>query len=297
MRKEQLLTAVPPVPVLSLSELYAIAFDQAQKAARHYGALAAQTDKRLFPVTSVFEALATRESDRCISLSAACLAACGKRPDAFNLHWAPIDLVPAEEIAEIENSSLSSPYTAWTLASRQRQRGFVFWTYVIALSEHPKVRMTAERLALEALTDGNLLRRERRLAWRAERKPESEDATKTGDKNDETASAALLESLLFRDMMTWSRRMEPSQREHLSTLDPSPLPPLPDTSDGNDKDSKFEEIDLVKRRALRRAEQLSNIYLHDADRAVDQSGLELAQKLATQSIMRLAGLRHLAELQ
>ena len=54
------------------------------------------------------------------------------------------------------------------------------------------------------------------------------------------------------------------------------------------------EIEGIKRRALRRAEQLSNIYLDDADRAADQSSMELAQRLAAQSIMRLAGLRHLA---
>jgi hypothetical protein len=39
---------------------------------------------------------------------------------------------------------------------------------------------------------------------------------------------------------------------------------------------------------------LSNIYLDEADRAADQSSMELAQKLAAQSIIRLAGLRHLA---
>jgi hypothetical protein len=295
MRKEQLLTAVPPVPVRSLSELYAIAFDQAQKAAQQYGSLAAQTDERLLPVRPVFEVLATRERNRCISLSAACLAACGKRPDAFDLCWPPIDLVPAAEIADIGNSSLSSPYTAWALAARQRQRGFVFWTYVIALAEDPLVRKTAEQLAHEALSDGNLLRRERRLAWRADRKIGTGDAAMTDERIDESGSAALLESLLLRDMMAWSQRLDPIQREQLLTLDPAPLPPpFLTPSDGNDADTKIEEIEQVKRRALRRAEQLSNIYLDDADRAADQSSMELAQKLAAQSIMRLAGLRHLA---
>jgi hypothetical protein len=295
MRKEPLLTAVPPVPVRSVSELYAIAFDQAQKAARQYGTLAMQTDERLLPVRPVFEVVAARERDRCISLSAACLAACGKRPDASDLCWTPIDLIRATEIAEIGNSSLSSPYTAWALAARQRQRGFVFWTYVIALAEDPLVRKTAEQLAHEALSDGNLLRRERRLAWRAERKIEAEDAARTDQEIDEPGSAALLESLLLRDMMTWSQRLDPIQREQLLTLDPAPLPPpFPGPSDGNDAGASVEEIEQVKRRALRRAEQLSNIYLDDADRATDQSSMELAQKLAAQSIMRLAGLRHLA---
>ena len=110
------------------------------------------------------------------SLSAACLAACGKRPDPSDLRWTPIDLVPAAEIADIRDSSLSTPYTAWALAVRHRQRAFVFWTYVIALAEDPLVRLTAEDLAREALSDGNLLRRERRLAWRAERKIGTEDS-------------------------------------------------------------------------------------------------------------------------
>ena len=176
MRKEPLLTAVPPAPVRSLGELYAIAFDLAEKAAQRYGALAERIDENYRPVRGVFEVLAKRERDRCDSLSAACLAACGKRPDASDLRWTPIDLVPAAEIADIGDSSLSTPYTAWALAARHRQRAFVFWTYVIALAEDPLVRQTAERLAREALSDGNLLRHERRLAWRAERKIATEDA-------------------------------------------------------------------------------------------------------------------------
>ena len=85
-----------------------------------------------------------------------------------DLRWAPIDLVAATEIAEIGNSSLATPYTAWALAARHRQRAFVFWTYS---SRWPKIRWfgeTAEDLAREALSDGNRLRRERRLAWRSD---------------------------------------------------------------------------------------------------------------------------------
>jgi hypothetical protein len=157
------------------------------------------------------------------------------------------------------------------------------------------VRRTAENLAREALSDGNLLRRERRLAWRAERTTDEGDAAKTDEVIDEPSSAALLESLLMRDMMAWSQRLDPVQREQLLTLNPAPLPPpFLTPADGNDTDMKIEEIDQVKSRALRRAEQLSNIYLDDADRAADQSSMELAQKLAAGSIVRLAGLRHLA---
>ena len=293
MRREPLLTAVPPAPVQSLGELYAIAFDLAERATRRYGALAEGIEQNHRPVRGVFEILAKRERERCDGLSAACLAACGKRPDASELRWTPIDLVPAAEIADVGDSSLSTPYTAWALAVRHRQRAFVFWTYVIATAEDPLVRVTAERLAREALSDGNLLRRERRLAWRAERKIEA-DAT-AHDGTDESASAALLESLLLKDMMTWSQGLDPARRQELLTLGGHPLPPpflTPTARDGTEPGDT--EIEPVKRRALRRAEQLSNIYLDEADRAVDHSTMELAQKLAAQSIMRLAGLRHLA---
>ena len=294
MRKEPLLTAVPPAPVRSLGELYAIAFDQAEKAAQRYGALAERIgDNDLWQVRCVFDVLATRERDRADRLSAACLAACGKRPDASDLRWAPIDLVPAAEIADVGDSSLATSYTAWALAVRHRQRAFVFWTYVIALAEDPSVRLTAEDLAREALSDGNLLRRERRLAWRAGRKIAA-DETAAPNGTDETASSALLESLLLKDIIAWSHGLPPAQRDHLLAMDRSRLPPhflMPPDEDGIPASG---EIDEIRRRALRRAEQLSNIYLSEADSAGDQSSMELAQKLAAQSIMRLAGLRNIA---
>jgi hypothetical protein len=294
MRKEPLLTAVPPAPVRSLGELYAIAFDMAGKAAQRYGVPAEPIDENRRPVRGVFDVLAQRERDRRDSLSAACLAARGKRPDASDLRWTPIDLVPAAEIADVKDSSLSTPYTAWALAARHRQRAFVFWTYVIALAEDPLVRLTAERLAREALSDGNLLRHERRLAWRAERKGATDEAS-AADRTDEPASAALLESLLLKDMMIWSQGVDSAQREQLLTLGGAPLPPpFPTPTDRDDTAPGDSEIEPVRRRALRRAEQLSNIYLDEADRAADQSSMELAQKLAAQSIIRLAGLRHLA---
>jgi hypothetical protein len=294
MRSEPLLTAVPPAPVRSLTEFYAIAFELARRAAQRYGTLAERTDENLGPMRGVFQVLASRERDRSDALSAACLAACGKRPDTSDLRWALIDLVPAAEISDVGNSRLSTPYTAWALAARHRQRAFVFWTYVIALAEDPLVRLTAEALAREALADGNLLRRERRLAWRAERKMTA-DAAAAPNGTVEPASAALLESLLLKDIIAWSQGLTPAQRDHVLTMDPSRLPPqfrLPTDEHGVDPTSG--EIEQIKRRALRRAEQLSNIYLDEADSADDQSRMELAQKLAAQSIMRLAGLRDIA---
>lgn len=296
MRKEeQLLTAVPPAAVRSLPELYAIAVEMAETATRRYGALAARTDDEFWPVRCVFEVLTTRERDRAASLIAACAEACARSPNASDLHWMPVEMVPADEVADVGNSDLSTPYTAWKLAVRHRQRAFVFWTYVIALADDPKVRATAEGLAQEALRDGNLLRRERRLSWRKQRSSAAENAG--GHETEEPVSAALLESLLLKDIIAWSQNLPSAQGAHLLALDPFHPPTDALAEVGNEAfDLGGAGIETIRRRALQRAEKLSTIYLDDADNATDQDSMELAQKLAARSIMRLAGLRDMASL-
>jgi hypothetical protein len=83
-----------------------------------------------------------------------------------------------------------------------------------------------------------------------------------------------------------------AQRKYVMTLRLPPHFLTPPDQAGLDPNPG--EIEQIKQRALRRAEQLSNIYLDEADSADDQSSMELAQKLAAQSIMRLAGLRNIA---
>lgn len=291
MRQEPLLATQPPAPVKSVGELYAIAISQAGKAAQRYGQLAAAGDDAFETVRCVFEVLNHRELERIESIKNDCVAAIGRAPDMTDLRWTPTDLVPAEELSDVENSLLSTAYGAWALAVRHRERAFVFWTYVAALAESVAVCNSAEDLAREALRDGNLLRRERRLAWRAERK----SAPAEGPTASELSTAALLESLLLNDILLWSQDTPLPQRARLLSLIGSQVgsPPLSAEGVARPQTGSREEI---KRRALRHAEQLSTIYLDEADRAVDQSGLELAQQLATRSIARLADLRTIASL-
>ena len=290
MRSEPLLATPPPAPVGSIGELYAIAMTQTQQANKRYGELAAKRDEAFEPVRCVFEVLSEREAERAKSINEACIAAIDRAPDQSDLRWAPIDLVPAEELSDVRDSLLSTAYGAWALAVRHRERAFIFWTYIAAVAESPAVREAAENMAREALRDGNLLRRERRLAWRVERnKLQGSDSPDSS----EISSAALLESLLLRDIFRWSQDAPPSLRDDLlSLIGSNPSAPLfPDNDIASPSSGTLEE---VKRRALRRAEQLSSIYLDEADSAVDQPRLELAQELAARSIARLADLRAMA---
>jgi hypothetical protein len=288
MRSEPLMATAPPAPVRSIGELYAIALMQAEKARLRYGKLAADRGEAFKPVQCVFEVLAQREDDRIRAVREACLAAIDRKPEQPDSRWRWADLVPTEELSDVENSLLFTPYRAWALAVRHRARAFMFWTYVAALAANSTVRKAAEDMAREALRDGNLLRRERRLAWRSEtRKSKADNASETS----EISSAALLESLLLKDLFRWAQVAPSSQRGNLLSLigvDPTAsmalevVLPDPDT------------LEKSKSRALRRAEQLSSIYLEKADNAIDQTRLELAQQLAARSIARLADLRAIA---
>lgn len=287
MRKEPLLTVVP-APITSLPEFFAVAFHQARLAAQHYGAAANHLDRNLAALRPVFEFLAAHESMRADAIATSCIKACGESQTFHKLPAIPVDLVPAQEIADVIESGLSTPYTVWALAVRHRRRAFIHWTYIAALSTHSEVSHAAERLAREALSDGNMLRRERRIAWQNEHKLSRED-----QQTDRNASAALLESLLRRDVIAWSQTLPPAQSHQLlqsgslALGDQGPIEdietPAPD------------QIEQIRERALRRAEQLSNVYLDEADSATDQMSLEFAQKLAAHSIARLAGLRAAAK--
>ena len=61
-----------------------------------------------------------------------------------------------------------TPYRALASAVRHEQRSFVFWTYIAAHADG-EVKDAAERMALEELEHVSLLRRERRMAFHAER--------------------------------------------------------------------------------------------------------------------------------
>ncbi len=275
---------VPPAPVTSLIALYAVAFGVARHARQRYQAAAAQLGDDAWPLRCVFETLSAIEARRLDQLADACLQAFGRQPVAADVPWPLPELVPDREVAEFRHSELATPFTAWAMAVEHRRRAFVFWSYVIAVATDAAVQAAAEGFAHDALRDGNLLRQERRLAWRALRdagRPQSSAPA-------EPQSAALLESLLQQDVMLWSQ-LAPRDRESLQRVGGR----VPDVAPG---EAMLEPapLDTVKRRALRRAEQLSELYLDDADRATDQVSLEFAQQQAAQSITRLASLRQAA---
>jgi rubrerythrin len=85
----------------------------------------------------------------------------------------PLAAVPAEQLPEnfdpeAGESNLLTPYRALAIAVRNETRAFAFYSYLAATAPNESVRKIAEDLAKEELAHADLLRRERRKAYRAQ---------------------------------------------------------------------------------------------------------------------------------
>ena len=251
MRKEPLLTAVPPVPVASLSELYAIAFDQARKATQRYGALATQTDERLLPVRSRIRGALRRAS---ASAATAC-----PRPALPPAASAPIRPICAgrRSISSPRPRSPRSGIPAWRRPTpRGRSRPATASAPSCSgptSSRWPKIRWFGER----------------RKTWLGKRCPTAICGVASagwpgGPRRRRPRTARLPTSPHRRrcwkvccsgTSIAWSQGLTPAQRDQLLAMDPSRLPPnflTPSDQGGIEPASGTIEADQAPRAATRR---------------------------------------------
>lgn len=167
-----LLKAEPPAPVSSLPELFAIAHALEEEAASRYGTLAEEMAALgLHRVASVFRNLVEEEVGHAHRVEEWARGTSGTFPDHHLMRWRPPETFDEEEARQIALSRLASAYRALSMAVRNEERAFAFWTYVAARAEVDDVRHAAERMAGEELRHAALLRRERRRAWREDKPP------------------------------------------------------------------------------------------------------------------------------
>lgn len=67
---------------------------------------------------------------------------------------------------DLDKTRLVTPYMAYSLAVRNEERAFAFWSYVSAHARDPRVQTEAERLAHAEMDHVRVLRAERRRAYR-----------------------------------------------------------------------------------------------------------------------------------
>jgi rubrerythrin len=178
-----------PWEFASLDELLAIASALEQEAIDGYIALSERMSGMAHPdLAKVFDALVLEESDH--------LSKVREWSKAFGLQGTAIKPDAPETMFDDEGAGIMAPellsaYRAFSMAVRNEERAFMFWTYVSAHARSDEIKQAAERMAREELGHVARLRRERRKAFHLER----DKAVETDLKSLEEALSHHLEAM------------------------------------------------------------------------------------------------------
>ena len=165
-----LLKSEPFAAVESMDELLAIAYAMEQEAIIGYSELAERMRREGRPdMVPVFERLIGEESQHLGNVVHWSERISGRKPDLAKLKWEPAETFDDEGASTIAPERLSG-YRAFSMAVRNEERAFLFWTYVAAQTDQDRLREAAEQMAREELGHLATLRRERRRAFHAEKR-------------------------------------------------------------------------------------------------------------------------------
>lgn len=163
-----LLKSEPFAAVESMEELLAIAYAMEREAVAGYSELAARVGREGRPdLVPVFERLVAEENQHLANVVHWSERISGRGPDLASLKWEPAETFD-DEGARTVAPELLSAYRAFSMAVRNEERAFLFWTYVAAQTDQDRLREAAEQMAREELGHLATLRRERRQAFHAE---------------------------------------------------------------------------------------------------------------------------------
>ena len=283
--RTSLLKSEPAGTLQSLGELFALANAMEREAADRYTGLAAEMQRQeKLDLAAVFAELAAAEREHVDSVTRWSQSRLGKAPDPALVRWEAPETFDNETAADITTSRLMTPYRALSMAVRNEERAFAFWSYVAGFADDPEIKKAAEAMAREELGHVATLRKERRRAYHREH--DRMGADRQG--NAGHVDAAVLERCLATHLAGLERRVEGESanraRElHRETVEMSVLA------------AGFGRFpaSLEQRDAQTIAEALADAYLDGAERTEVPGSLESLQQLAERAIARLAWLRAL----
>lgn len=270
-----------PWHLASLDELLALAGAMEQEAIDGYIALGLRMTELGHPeLAAVFDALVAEERGH-LSKVAEWENALGHKSRAVPAH-PPEHLFDDEGAGKVAPEMLSA-YRAFSMAVRNEERAFVFWSYVSAHARSDDIRDAAERMAREELGHLATLRRERRRAFHQERGQAL--AIDEGD-------LPILEQRLSRHLKSMAE---------LSTVDGGDLLSLSKEADLRSKSMREHPLLTTPRpgtatqkaveSALPLCEFLADCYLDIGDRATDEKDAGRAREFAAEIIHCLRALR------
>lgn len=285
-----LLKTAPRGVVRSLEEIFAIAYAMAREAATRYAQLAARARAEgASDLADLFERLAEEKRSHEISVLQLSQQRSGKAPDLADIRWELPQTFDDEAAGELAVSRLASAYRVLSMAVRNGERAFAFWSYIAAEAETPEIRKAAEKMALQELEHVSLLRRARRQAYHAERAAHPQDRPRSP--TDRLAAAAVLERRLADQLEGLAERLVGDESLRARSLAAQSLTMADEVASvvSRDDGEAVEDLDVATA-----AERLVEEYLDVADLSRDESIALLAQSLAKRAISRLAWLHALA---
>ena len=144
-----LLKFEPFAAVESMDELLAIAYAMEQEAIAGYSELAERMRREGRPdMVPVFERLIGEESEHLGNVVHWSERICSRKPDLTKLKWQPAEMFDDEGAGTVAPELLSA-YRAFSMAVRNEERAFLFWTYVAAQADRDRLREAAEQMARE----------------------------------------------------------------------------------------------------------------------------------------------------
>jgi len=280
-----LLKGEPAGSLQSLDELFALANAMEQESASKYDDLAADMQRQNKPdLAAVFAQLAAAEREHVDSVARWSQSRLGRAPDPALVRWEAPETFDRETAAEIMTSRLMTPYRALSMAVRNEERAFAFWSYVAGFAEDPEIKQTAEAMAREELGHVATLRKERRRAYHSEdNKMRAVEQGNVGQ-----VDAAALERRLAGQLADLKRRVEGEAANRARELLQETTRMSAQAAGIGRFPANLEQCD-----AQTIAEALADAYLEGAENSVDPGRLESMQALAGYAIARLAWLRAL----
>ena len=285
------LKAEPAGNLHSLDELFAVADAMEKEAAARYSELAAEMQRQNKPdLAAVFAQLAAAEREHVNSVTRWSQSRLGKAPDPALVRWEAPETFDSEAQAEIKASRLMTPYRALSMAVRNEERTFAFWSSVAAFADDPEIKKAAETMAREELGHVSALRKERRRAYHREH-----DAVAAGKQSGEvsgrsaaTVDAGMLERSLASRLAELEGRLDGAAAVRTHELVNETLGMSAKAAGIGRFPASLQQGD-----AQTIAEVLTDAYLEGAERAPDPARLESLQALGERAIARLAWLRAL----
>ena len=280
-----LLKGEPAGNLQSLDELFALANAMEQEAASKYDDLAADMQHQNKPdLAAVFAQLAAAELEHVDSVARWSQSRLGRAPDPALVRWEAPETFDRETAAEIMTSRLMTPYRALSMAVRNEERAFAFWSYIAGFAEDSEIKQTAEAMAREELGHVAILRKERRRAYHSEH----EKMRAVEQDNVAQVDAAALERRLAGELADLERRVEGEAINRARELLQETTRMSAQAAGIGRFPANLEQCD-----AQIIAEALADAYLEGAESSGDPDRLEAMQALAECAIARLVWLRAL----